>query len=135
LPTPFPDQHARVHEIPQRGIPIEQSEEPLGLALGATPDDERKSDHAWLNVGLEHGAVLGDDRNASVLLPQCKRLALLDPDLQLAGIELEHRGIRDPRMTLETLANLIDVKKYDRGVGRDARSRQHLFSADGMIAG
>jgi hypothetical protein len=58
-----------------------------------------------------------------------------DADLQLAGIKLEHRGIRDPRMALEALAYLIDVKKYERGGASDVRGRQHFLSADVMIAG
>src|SRR5262249_58011013 len=84
---------------------------------------------------VEQGGGVGDHRYVPVLLPQRKRLAFLDADLQLAGIELEHRGVRDPRIGLETLARLIDVEKEQRRGAGDAGGGEHLLAADVMIAG
>src|SRR5262245_18896044 len=86
------------------------------------------------DIGLEYGAIIGDDRYAPVLLPQRKRLALLDADLQLAGIELEYRGVRDPRISLEVLANLLDVEKRQRCGSCNSRAGEHFLPADVMIA-
>src|SRR5262249_53241376 len=84
---------------------------------------------------FEHGAVVGDHRYVSVLLPQRKRPAFLDADLQLARIELEHRGVRDPWIGLEALARLINVEKEQRSGAGDASGSEHLLPADVMIAG
>ncbi len=49
-----------------------------------------------------------------VLLPEGEGLALLDADLKLAGIELEHGGVGDPGIGLEAFARLLDVEKQQR---------------------
>src|SRR5262249_14771595 len=97
--------------------------------------DEGQLDETRRNIRFEHGAVVGDDRHVPVLLPQREGLAFLDADLQLAGIELEHRGVRDPRIGLEALARLIDVEKEQRSGAIDAGRGEYLLAADVMIAG
>src|SRR5262249_4231385 len=103
--------------------------------LGCLGGDEGQVDETGRDIRFEHGAVVGDDRYVSVFLPQRKGLAFLDADLQLAGIELEHRRVRNPRIGLETLARLIDVEKEQRSGAGDAGGGEHLLAADGVIAG
>src|SRR5262245_56257788 len=86
------------------------------------------------DIGLEYGAIIGDDRYASILLPQRKRLALLEADLQLTGIGLEYRGVCDPRIGLEVLANLLNVEKRQRCGAGDFGAGEHFLPANMMIA-
>ena len=113
---------------------IEQRQEFLGPRLGATADHQRQAGQAWGYVGLQHGAVIGDDRDPAVLLPERERDPLLDADLQLAGIELEHGRIGDPRIGLEPLARVLDVQEQQRGGAGDARGGEHLIAAEMVIA-
>src|SRR5262249_32000789 len=135
IPAPFAHQHRRADEVAHGGIAIEQSEELLGFRLRSLTDDEGQLDETRRDIRFEHGAVVGDDRYVSVFLPQREGLAFLDTDLQLAGIELEHRGVRNPRIGLEPLARLIDVEKEQRSGAGDAGGGEHLLAADVMIAG
>ena len=114
VPAPLAHQDRGAHEGAQRGIAVEQREEFLGARLGAAPDHQRQLDQARRDIGLEHGAVVGDDRDLPVLLPEREGLALLDADLQLARIELEHGGVGDPGIGLEPFARLLDVEKQQR---------------------
>src|SRR5207244_10178552 len=111
-----------MYEIAHRGIAIEQGQELLCFFLRALTYDKWQPDHTGRDIRLEYSAIIRDDRYAPVLLPQRKRLAFLDADLQFAGIELEHRGVCDPRIRPEPLANLIGVMKPERGATRDAHS-------------
>src|SRR5262249_41724872 len=113
----------------------EQGEELLCFRLRPLTNDEGQLKETRRDIRFEHGAVVGDDRHAAVLLPQREGLAFLDADLQLAGIELEHRGVRDPRIGLEALARLIDVEKEQRSGAADAGGGEPLLAADVMIAG
>ena len=101
------------------GIAIEQREEVLGARLGAAADHQRQPhQRAASTIGLEHGAVVGDDGDAAVLLPEREGLALGDGDLQLAGIELEHGRVGDPGIGLEPLARRLDIEEQQRGACR-----------------
>src|SRR5437870_3633182 len=123
-----------MYEIAHRGIAIEQGQELLCFFLRALTYDKWQPDHTGRDIRLEYSAIIGDDRYAPVLLPQRKRLAFLDADLQFAAIELEHSGVCDPRIRLEVVANLLEVANRHGGGAGDARGGEHFVAADVMIA-
>ena len=91
--------------------------------LGALADHQRQRGKALRHVRLEHGAVGGDQRDAAVLLPEREGLALLDVDVQAAGIKLEHGRVGDPRIGHQPRARLRGVEKQQRGAAGDAGER------------
>ena len=85
-------------------------------------------------IGLEHRAVIGDHREPAVLLPQRERRALDDVDLELAGIELQHRGVGDPGIGLQLVAHGGGIEEQQRGAAIDAADREHLVLAQLLAA-
>ncbi len=116
-------------------IALEQIEKFLRRMLGAVADHQRQRREALRHVGFQHGAVGGDQRDAAVLLPQREGLALLDLDAQPAGIKLEHRGLRDPRIGQQPDARLPGIEEQQRGASGDAGEAQDVLAADFMLAG
>src|SRR5437899_907372 len=74
----------------------EQREEIPGAGFGTPPDNQRQRKKAARDVGLEHRAIIRDHRQPAIPLPQRKRRTLDNVDLELAGIELQHRRFADP---------------------------------------
>ena len=70
-----------------------------------------------------------------MFLPERERRTLLDADLQLAGIELEHAGIGDPRIALELRARLLDIEEQQRRGAGDAGSGEHFLPIHVLVAG
>ena len=136
VPAALADQDRGAHLVADAGEAVEQVKEFLGLRLGAATDHQRQLEQLRHRVGFQHGAVVGDHRYAAVLLPQRERLALLDADLQFAGIELQHGGVGDPRIGLQPLART----GHARGTDSEVRpvivgGGEHLFPADILVAG
>ncbi len=116
------------------GMPIEDVEEILGLALGALTDHQRQFDVSALDKRLKHGAVGGDDFDASVLLPQRKRLTLGDRDLQAVRIKLEHGRVGDPGIRHQACARRIGIEEQQRSAAGHAGRGQYFFAADFFLA-
>ena len=70
----------------------------------------------------------------AVLLPQRERRALDDIDLQPPGIKFQHRGLADPRIGLELVANRIGIQKQQRRAAIDPADREHLVLAQLLAA-
>ena len=67
--------------------------------LGAVADNERQRREARAGECLKHGAVGSDDAKCAPSFCQsASGCALLDIDLQPAGIKLEHRRFGNPRI-------------------------------------
>ena len=102
VPAPLGDQDRGAHLIADLrdsdraapGIPCARVSAPRPTTSGSSAS-------CGATKRLEHGAVVGDDRDLAVLLPERERLALRDRDLQPAGIELEHGRFGDPGIGLE----------------------------------
>ena len=135
IPAPLGDQDRSPHLVAQIRIALEQRQDLLGARRRAHAHHQRQAQQAGIDVGLEHGPVAGDHRDAAVLLPQREGLALLDADLQPIGIELEDRGIRDPGIGLEPVARRVDIEKQQRGGAGHARGAENFLAADVPLAG
>ncbi len=77
------------------------------------PDHQRQPHQPGRDIGLQHRTVLGNDRDAALLLPERKRLPLRETHLQLARIEFQHRRVGNPGIGAQPLAHGRNIKEEE----------------------
>ena len=80
-------------------------------------------------IGLDHGAIVGDNLDLAVALPEREGVALGHRDMQPARVELEHGGIGNPGIGLEPRPRLAGVKEQQRRPPGDAGRCQNVLAA------
>ena len=104
------------------------------MTLGTLAHHQRQRGEFLDDVRLQHRAVLGDHRHLAVLLPQREWRAFGDIDLQRAGIELEHGGVRNPRIRHQPGAHHGSIEEQQRRAAVDAADRQDLILTELLAA-
>ncbi len=115
----------RVHHARERGR----------MRVGVGADHDRQIGHRLRIDRLQHDAVLVDQVELALILPDRRRLALDDVDEQRVGQPPRDARVRHPAILQQLLADLAEVDERHRSrilVERDRIDRQPVHMVDAL---
>ncbi len=104
-------------------------------AVSASRPTKSGSVENLLSQRRDHAAVLLDQGKIFAVLPDREGLALLQRDLDRAGIDLAHRDVLDPGQFGKLAAGLVDVERDQRGRAVEVEALENVDLRRLAVAG